>query len=709
MIKNSVRVVACMVAALLLAGFAASAQTITLKKKNISVQEALTALSVEGNYTVVMKTSSVDMTKKVSINAESAPIQSVLALIFEGQDVSFIVDGHNIIVSKGVATGEVHTGASSKVLQISGSVTDSAGEPLPGASVMIEGTTTGVVTDLDGHYSITINKFPCNLEYSFIGMNSVTLKVASNQSGPLNVMLENSSNFIEETVVVGYATMKKRNLVGAVDMVTSEVLDSRPTSNVATALQGEIPGLNITFTDSKPSRSASMNIRGTSSIGSGGSPLVLIDGVEGKLNEINPQDIASISVLKDASSAAVYGARGAFGVVLVTTKNAKKGTPVIQYNGSVSLNRRTVIYDFVTDSLEWVEWWQDAFNGYYNGSKSLPDHFDSTAPFNQQIYDGLIARKEDPNLPEITTLKGHSQFGWAYYANTDWFDLFYKDFNLSQEHNLSVSGGNDNADYYVSARYYDQDGIYRVGNEKFKKYDIRAKGTLKVRPWLKITNNMSLAITDQHEPKHSRDNFAVQRAMNHAALPISPVYNPDGTWTTAAAISGYAAFSEGTSFRDNDYVYLREKISADIDIIPEVLKLTGDYSFNYTSRKRVDVQTMIDYCKKPGEILHESESAGTSRQEVSYDTRYQAANAYLSWSPKLGKNHDLTALLGWNLEERIYKTTTVSRNDFITTTKMDSFNLMNGISTSPTSGGNEWAYVGVFYRLNYALRAQRPI
>lgn len=701
--KYLFRAFVCIMMAMLLSVLSADAQTITMKKTNVSVQEAITYLGLEGNYTVVMKTSSVDMTKKVNVDVKDAPIMTVLSQIFEGQDVEFAINGHNIVVSKAAPKQADPKPAAHKPVTVKGVVTDSQGNPLAGAFVVISGTSNGTMTDIDGHYEISVPVVPSTLEYSFVGMNTATLKVSEKQSGPLNVSLENSSNFIEETVVVGYATMKKRNLVGAVDMVTSEMLESRPTANIATSLQGAVPGLNISFIDSKPSRSATMDVRGTSSIGSGGSALVLIDGVEGKLNEINPQDIASVSVLKDASSAAVYGARGAFGVILVTTKNAKKGTPVIQYDGSVSIHRRTVIYDFVTDALTWVNWWQDAFNGYYNGSKSLPDHFDSTAPFTQAIYDGLVARKDDPTLPQVTSLSGHSQFGWAYYANTDWFDLFYKDYNLSQQHNLSVSGGNDNADYYVSARYYGQDGIYRVGNEKFRKYDIRAKGTLKVRPWLKITNNMSIAITDQHEPKHSRDNFAVQRAMNHAALPISPVYNPDGTWTTAAAISGYAAFSEGTSYRDNDYVYLREKISADIDILPEVLKLSADYSFNYTSRKRVDVQTMIKYCKTPGVYLYESESAGTSRKEVHYDTRYHAANAYLSWSPKLGKNHDLTALLGWNLEQRVYKTTTVSKNDFITNTKQDSFNLMNGVSVSPTSGGNEWAYVGVFYRLNYAL------
>lgn len=296
-------------------------------------------------------------------------------------------------------------------------------------------------------------------------------------------------------------------------------------------------------------------------------------------------------------------------------------------------------------------------------------------------------------------------FGWAYMESTDWLDLFYKDWNLSHEHNLSISGGNENADYYVSGRFYDMDGIYRVGDESYKKYDLRAKGSLKIRPWFKVTNNTSLAIIDQHEPKHSRNNFAVQRAINHAAMPLSPVKNPDGSWTTAAAISGYAAFSEGTSYRNNDYVYFRNKLSADIDIVKEVLKVQADYSYNYTTRKRIDVQNPVKYSKKPGVYLLESESAGASLSQVDYDTRYQAANAYLTYTPKLGADHDLTVLAGWNIEDQVYKTLTVSRTGFVTPNK-PSFSLMNGVAENPTAGGNAWSYVGAFYRVNYGYKGK---
>ena len=248
--------------------------------------------------------------------------------------------------------------------------------------------------------------------------------------------------------------------------------------------------------------------------------------MEGSINAINPQDVESVSVLKDASSSAVYGARGAFGVVLITTKSAKKGTPVINYNGSVTINRRTVTPDVVTDGLTWINWWKDCYNGYYNGSKALLNHVDSTIPYTETIYQELIRRSQDPSLARTTALSGHDQFGWAYYDSTDWHSLFYKDYNWSTEHNLSISGGGDQADYYISGRFYDMDGIYKVGNDSYKKYDVRAKGTLKVRPWLRLTNNMSVSVIDAYEPKHQKNNSQIPRLINHTAMPLSPVKNP---------------------------------------------------------------------------------------------------------------------------------------------------------------------------------------
>ena len=675
-----------------------SAQNVTLRFERAKLKTVMDEITRQCDLSFAYSREVVDADRIVSIDLKDAPIDAALQSLFpSGNGIDYAIKNRKILLSAGKQSLHVDT-------VVSGRVADDQNRPLVGATVVVAGTSQGTTTDLDGNFSLRVNAVDPVLKVDYLGYEPQELRVSPSQT-TFDIRLALSSKAIDDVVVVGYGTVKRRDLVGAVDQVDRKVIEDRSTGTLARALQGQLPGLNITFTDSKPTRGASVNVRGSGSIGAGGSTLVLIDGVEGSINAINPQDVESVSVLKDASSSAVYGARGAFGVVLITTKSAKKGTPVINYNGSVTINRRTVTPDVVTDGLTWINWWKDCYNGYYNGSKALLNHVDSTIPYTETIYQELIRRSQDPSLARTTALSGHDQFGWAYYDSTDWHSLFYKDYNWSTEHNLSISGGGDQADYYISGRFYDMDGIYKVGNDSYKKYDVRAKGTLKVRPWLRLTNNMSVSVIDAYEPKHQKNNSQIPRLINHTAMPLSPVKNPDGTWTAAAAKSGYAAFSEGTSWRTNDYVYLRNKFDVNIDLVKDVLTASADYSYNYTNRKRMDAQTVIEYSKKPGEILYESEAAGSNLQSVEYQTRYQSANAYLNWSPKLGDDHTFKALAGWNIEKQKYETLTIKREGFVTASK-PSFGLMNGTTTDPTVGGYIWSYVGAFFRLNYGYKGK---
>lgn len=583
-----------------------------------------------------------------------------------------------------------------------GRVTDAGGEPLAGAGLVVKGTANGFITDIDGYFELKNLKFPATFVVSYVGFTDREITLTGSETSPYNIVLDEDSTLLDETVVVGYATMKKRDLIGAVDAVGTEVIGNRAASNLTRSLQGEIAGLNITFNDSKPSHAGSYNVRGTGSIGAGGSSLVLIDGVEGDLSMVNPQDVESVSVLKDASSTAVYGARGAFGIILVTTKNAKKGRPVVNYNGSFVVNRRTVIPDDIHDSNEWLDIWIACYDGYYNGSKARLNHLDNKAPYSQEIYDEILRRKSDPTLPKVEENYSVPGFGYHYYDNFDWLKAFYRDYHYSTEHNLSVSGGNENADYYISGRFYDSQGVFRVGNEDYKKYNLRAKGSLKIRPWLKLTNNMSVTLNKTYLPRQQAGQ-SVMRIMEHWANPMVGLYNPDGSWTPAAVGTGYAAYVEGNNYRTDDYLYLRNKTGLDIDIIKNVLKFQADYSFNYTDRQTVIVQKQVSYSKSPGVFVAESPTAGEKLQKVDYHTMYQSANAYGTWTPKLRGGHSLTGLLGVNVEWSKYYTLNATRLGF--TTQKPSFALMDGEATI-TEAGNEWSYVGTFYRLNYNYKGR---
>ncbi|MBO6169978.1 MAG: TonB-dependent receptor [Bacteroidales bacterium] len=580
--------------------------------------------------------------------------------------------------------------------RLSGKVLDGSGAPVEGAGVYVKGTTNGTMTGADGSWYL---QAPSDATLVFSCLGFETQEVPVGGRSVININFKEDKELLDDVVVVGYATMKKRDLVGAVDAVGTEVIANRASSNLSRALQGEIAGLNITFNDSKPSHAGSYNVRGTGSIGAGGSSLVLIDGVEGSLSMVNPQDVESVSVLKDASSTAVYGARGAFGVILITTKSASKGRPVVNYSGSFVVNRRTVIPDDIHDSNEWLDIWIAVYDGYYNGSKSRLNHLDNKAPYSQAIYDEIARRKLDPSLPKVEENYDVSGFGYAYYDNFDWLGAFYRDFHYSTEHNLSVSGGNENANYYISGRFYDSQGVFKVGNEDFKKYNVRAKGTLKIRPWLKLSDNMSISIDKNYLPRQQAGQ-SVMRIMEHWANPMVGLKNPDGSWTPAAVGTGYAAYAEGKNYRTDDYLYLRNKTSLDVDIFKDVLKFQADYSFNITERQNMVVQRQVNYSKYPGVFVAESPTAGELLQKIDYHTLYQSANAYATWTPKLGKKHSLTALLGYNVEWSKYSTLNAKRLGF--TTDKPSFALMDGEATI-TQAGNEWAYMGAFYRVNYNL------
>ena len=335
---------------------------VTLDRQQVPVKEILDDIERQTDYLFVYNNEQLDFF--VSVQAHDESVQDVLNRIFAGTAIRYAFEGKHIVLRREDPSPDAAAAHKPLNRTVTGHVRTVAGDPIVGATVLVQGGTVGTTTDLDGAFSLTVPA-GSNLEVSFLGY--ARQEIAVGERTTLDIRLKEDVTTLDDVVVIGYGAVKERDLVGAVDHVDSRVIEDRSTGTLARALQGELPGLNITLIDSKPMRSASINVRGAGSIGAGGSTLVLIDGVEGSLNSINPQDVESVTVLKDASSAAVYGARGAFGVVLVTTKSARKGTPVINYNGSFTLNRRTVIPDVVTDGLTWINWWRD----YYNGSRGL--------------------------------------------------------------------------------------------------------------------------------------------------------------------------------------------------------------------------------------------------------------------------------------------------------------------------------------------------
>ena len=584
---------------------------------------------------------------------------------------------------------------------IKGEVKDENGEPLIGATVMEEGTKNGAITDLDGAFSLNV-KPGKKLRVSYIGYKPLVVTAAN---GKMNIVLQEDGKNLNELVVVGYGMQHKRDLVGTVSQVGGEVLENRPNPNVTRSLQGEIPGLTITMTDGKPIRSGDIKIRGAVNSISGGSALVIIDGAEGDLNAVNPDDVESISVLKDASTSAIYGSRGTFGVILVTTKKAKKGAPTVRYSGNVSVMQRTVKPECVTNGLEWTN---NFYTAYVNQKGNTPSVIGNV--FNKGIsswadwYSELEKRNADPTLEKMRT---NDNGYYEYYGNTDWFDLIYKDQTLSTQHNLSVSGGNDVSTYYVSGGYNQNNGVYSQGGERFQRYNFRAKGSINIRPWLHIENNSELWYRKYHEPAVMYSYYPtdmstlipIQRQMEQQLYPMTLERNLDGTWTEAAVYSGWAGFCEGTSWREYRNLQMRNTTTLTIDILKDVLQAKGDFTYNYSHATRNQVGNLYTGYNGPNiPVTHQSFSYLENRF---YDTDYLSGNAYLTFTPKLGEAHHINFVGGWNIEDQKYKSLRIERNNLLVKDKPN-FNLTDGDAYYINDNGSySWGVVGIFYRLSY--------
>ncbi|MDE6861644.1 MAG: carboxypeptidase-like regulatory domain-containing protein, partial [Alistipes sp.] len=360
---------------------------------------------------------------------------------------------------------------------VKGTVKDEAGNPMIGVAVSVPGTSIGVSTDAAGNYVIKASGDQ-KLQFNYLGYKPQVVSVDSRSV--VDVVMDEDNTSLDEVVVVGYGVQKKRDVIGSVETLSADKLDGRlgQYQNAARSLQGAIPGMTVSFSDGKPNRGATMRIRGNeTSIGMGGDALVLVDGVEQSLETVNPEDIESFTVLKDASSAAVYGVRGAFGVVLVTTKNPDKGSAKISYNGSFSLYQRTVTPQMVTNGYDWTT---SFLESYINRSGNDPANINNIFPFSRQWYSELAMRNSDPSY-EKWSIGTNGRY--QYYGNTNWYDLFYRDVAVGHTHSVTVQGGGDKASYYINGRYFYQDGMYREGNEFYDQYNVTARGTVKVRPW----------------------------------------------------------------------------------------------------------------------------------------------------------------------------------------------------------------------------------
>ena len=419
---------------------------------------------------------------------------------------------------------------------VSGKVLDAQQQPIVGVAVLVDGTTRGTTTSENGSFTLDIPAGEVVLNATYLGYIPQKVTVPSSKS-EVTIYLQEDAIQLEEAVVIGYGTQKRVNLTGAVSTVSSKELENRLSHSVTNMLQGSVAGLNITTSSGKPGTSGSINIRGVNSINSA-DPLVVIDGVagdSGDLNRLNPADIESISVIKDASAAAVYGARAAFGVIMVTTKSgsANDGKATVRYSGRFGWEEPTTSTDYENRGY-WSVYTVNKFWQADSGSNYIK--------YNDHDMQQLLARVNDktehPDRPWVVEEVRDGRRQWVYCGNYDWWDMLFRQKRPVQQHNISISGGTKDIKYLVSGKYDRQEGMQRAFPDVFNRYNLRSKIDFRINKWATLSNNSSFFSSKYTSLGDGSIDNTLAYSSRHA-LACFPMQNPDGSWLYATPYIDY--------------------------------------------------------------------------------------------------------------------------------------------------------------------------
>lgn len=421
-----------------------NAQTmrVNIQVDNVSTEKVLSEIEKQTDYLFIYNKKEVDLKKKTSVNAINKTTAEVLSTIFEGTDIIYAIEGENIMLMRKEKNLAVVPDAVQQDNKITGTVLDPTGMPVIGANIKIKGTANGTITDMDGKFSLEVPKGG-TLVVTYVGYANQEISVENQKN--LSITLKEDSEALDELVVVGYSTQKKVNLTGSVSTVSfNDKLTSRPVTDVSQMLNGASPGLQIMQSSGEPNaESFSYNIRGVGTLNSS-SPLILVDGMEQSISMVNPSDIASVSILKDAASCAIYGNRGANGVILITTKSGSDGKISISYDGTVSYNEPFKIIHTISDYVSYMKLMNESANNLGNSDI-----------FSQSSIDLWEAANADPNG---TSASGYPNY--VAYPNTDWWNEIYTK-QWMQKHSISLNGKEKRTGYSMSFSYIDNPGVVK--------------------------------------------------------------------------------------------------------------------------------------------------------------------------------------------------------------------------------------------------------
>ena len=643
-------------------------QNITLNERNTPLETVIQSIKKQTGYVFIYDTP--DFKKAtVSIRVNSATVEETLEKVLRNLPFTFKIIDNNILIKQREFVAE-NVRDVKLPATVRGKVTDAKGVPLPGVSVKVKGTTIGVTTDTDGNYSLSV---PDNsvLVFSFIGFLSQEI-IAQGRTA-IDITMVEQSQSLSEMVVVGYGVQKKANLTGAVSSIGTKELESRPITAISSSLQGLLPGVTIrSFTGLPGQNGGTIRIRGIGTLGDSG-PLIVIDGIPGgSMDILNPNDIASISVLKDAASSSIYGVRGANGVILVTTKKGKTDSkPTISYNNYIGTQTPTALPEFLA-SPEYMA----LLNESQLNVGRTPTYTDAEI---ETARNGT-----DPNR----------------YGNTNWLKEIYKDNAAQQNHNISVNGGSNNLNYYVSYGYLKQNGLVTGDNYGSNRNNIRLRLNTKLIDRVDVDANIGYIDRRYKESSEGLDNNSGPLYASHQISPLVPLKFSNGSWGYLGGSRNPVAVATDGGANDFSSQELTGNLGVTLNLF-EGFKLRGQYGLIKANSQREIFNKLIDYISPVTNAIIYQTNFPNRLDNRDYFNTYQTVIGIAEYGKVFNKKHDFNMLAGASQESNISESFTASRTGLVS---QDVANISLGTANQLNTGSaDQTALQSLFGRATYAF------
>jgi len=641
---------------------------VSLNLKNTSIRNVLGQIENQTDFYFIYNAKAVDVEKEVSIDAENKSIPEILDRIFEGSNVTYKIDKRQIAISTNLAENAIQ-----QEITISGRVADSSGSPLPGVTIVLKGTTHGTITDGDGNYSISEVPSDATLVFSFVGMTTKEIPVSGETS--IDVVLVEDAIGIEEVVAIGYGTMKKSDLTGAVSSIDNNKITQRAITSLDQGLKGQVAGVQIVQPSGAPGQTPIVRIRGINSIQYGNDPLWVVDGfpMSSGISFLNPNDIESMTILKDASATAIYGSRGANGVIIVKTKKGKAGKTQVNYEAYIGAQSVTKTIDLM-NAKEWAAAQRTFYERFRGGG----------------LLDRAFPQSEIDQMGE----------------GTDWQDEVFRT-ALMQSHNISVTGGNEKTTFAVSGNYLNQEGI--VINSKYSRGTFGINLEHKASEKFKFGANVNTSYEYNQSISSAagvNDGGVIYGAL--IAAPTFPVKNADGSY-----------------FSQREYWIETGRMAANINLQNPVqvayeqesnynrTHILGNFYGSYNITNDLVVKTSLGadilYSRNnsyvPSYFISQSATNGSAGINTSQRFSWVNENT-LTYSKVFNEVHSFTALAGFTAEQAIAERLSASNTDFFTDITTYN-NLGNGSEPRiPSSSYSRWSMASFIGRVNYDFKSK---